>query len=116
MKNDLCNTKGDGLSVSDFVDKINHIADNLALVGKPIDDAELVTVIMNNIGSAYEITISSAQARDTPISYDDLVALLLSAENRLQKQQRPLLDNTPTVMFAPKSNNQTTQGQGSLHN
>ena len=60
LKNDLCNTRGDGLSVSDFVDKINHIADNLALAGKPIDDDELVTVIMNNIGSAYEITISSA--------------------------------------------------------
>ena len=53
-------TRGDGLSVSDFVDKINHIADNLALAGKPIDDDELVTIIMNNIGSAYEITISSA--------------------------------------------------------
>ena len=108
LKNDLCNARGDGVLVSDFVDKINHIADNLALAGKPIDDDELVTVIMNNIGSTYEITISSAQARDTPISYDDLVALLLSAENRLQKQQTPLLDNTPTAMYATKSNNQTT--------
>ena len=98
------------------MDKINQIADNLALAGKPFDDDELVTIIMNNIGSAYEITISSTQARDTPISYDDLVALLLSAENRLQKQQTPLLDNTPTAMYAPKSNNQPTQGRGSLHN
>lgn len=116
MKNDLCNTRGDGLSISDFVDKINHIADNLALAGKPIDDDELVTAIMNNIGSAYEIIISSAQARDTLISYDDLVALLLSAKIRLQKQQTPLLGNTPTVMYTPKSNNQTTRGRGSLHN
>ena len=116
LKNDLCNTRGYGLSVSNFVDKINQIADNLALAGKPFDDDELVTIIMNNIGSAYEITISSTQARDTPISYDDLVALLLSAENRLQKQQTPLLDNTPTAMYAPKSNNQPTRGRGSLHN
>ena len=99
LKNDLCNRRGDRLSISDFMDKINHIADNLALVGKPIDDDELVTVIMNNIGSTYEITISSAEARETPISYNDLVALHFSAETRLQKQQTPLLDNTPTAMY-----------------
>jgi hypothetical protein len=67
----LLNTKGDSLSITDFVDKINHIADNLPLVGKLIDDDELVTIIINNGGSTYEVTVSSAQARGTPISYDD---------------------------------------------
>ena len=84
LRNDLLTTKGERLSISDFVDKINHIADSLALAGKPIDDDELVTIIMNNVGLAYKVTVSSAQARDTPISYDDLVALLLTTEMRLK--------------------------------
>ncbi|KAI5339585.1 hypothetical protein L3X38_018857 [Prunus dulcis] len=64
-------TKGD-LSVSDYLDKINLIADNLALVGSLITDPDLVTIIMNNVGPAFEVTISAAQARDTPITYEVL--------------------------------------------
>ena len=82
LRNELFNTKGEGLSVTDFVDKVTHIADNLALAGKPVDDDDLVSITMNNIGLAFEATVSSTQARDTLISYDDLVALLLGAELR----------------------------------
>ena len=42
LRNELFNTKGEGLSVTDFVDKVTHIADNLALAGKPVDDDDLV--------------------------------------------------------------------------
>ena len=97
--NDLLTTKGEGLSISDFVDKINQIADNLALAGKPIDDDELVTIIMNNVGPTFEVTISSSQARDTPISYDDLVALLLIAEMRLCTNRQASLIQTIFTMF-----------------
>jgi len=38
LRNELRSTKGEGLSVTDFVDEVTHIADNLVLVGKPVDD------------------------------------------------------------------------------
>ncbi|KAA8548185.1 hypothetical protein F0562_004554 [Nyssa sinensis] len=98
LRHDLLTVKGDGLSISDFVDKINQIANNLALAGKPVDDDDLVNIILNNVGPAYEVTVSSAQARDTSISYDDLVALLLNAEMRLKAQQTPSLEASPTAM------------------
>uniref|UniRef100_A0A6N2KU85 Retrotransposon Copia-like N-terminal domain-containing protein n=1 Tax=Salix viminalis TaxID=40686 RepID=A0A6N2KU85_SALVM len=81
LRHDLLTVKGDSLSITDFVDKINQIADNLALAGKPVDDDELINIILSNVGPAYEITVSSAQARDTPISYDDLVAFVAQCRN-----------------------------------
>jgi hypothetical protein len=51
--------KGEGLPISDFMDKINQIADNLALAGKPVDNDELVNIILNNVSPAYEVTVSS---------------------------------------------------------
>ncbi|GMY05994.1 hypothetical protein FCV25MIE_01233, partial [Fagus crenata] len=87
---------------------------SLALAGKPIDDDELVTIIMNNVGPTYEVTVSSTQARDTPISYDDLMALLLKAEMRLKAKNTPSLETNPTAMYAPKSTNHFTHGRGSL--
>ena len=73
LRNELSNIKGEGLSVTDFVDKITHVADNLALAGKPVNSDDLVSIIMNNIGPAFEATVSSVQSRGTPISYYDLV-------------------------------------------
>lgn len=112
LRNDLFTTKGDELSIYDFVDKINQIADNLALAGKPIDDDDLVTIIMNNVGSIYEATVSSAQARDKPISYDDLVSLLLSAEMRLKAQNTPSIEVNPTALYAPNSLPANSHGRG----
>jgi hypothetical protein len=115
LRHDLLTVKGEGLSISDFVDKINQIVDNLALAGKPIDDDELVNIILNNVGPAYEVTVSSAQARDTSISYDDLVALLLNAEMRLKAQQTPSLEASPTAMYAPKATQSNNRGCNSVH-
>jgi histone deacetylase 1/2 len=115
LRHDLLTVKGEGLSISDFVDKINQIADNLALAGKPVDDDELVNIILNNVGPAYEVTVSSAQARDTSISYDDLVALLLNAEMRLKAQQTPSLETSPTAMYAPKATHNNNRGRNSVH-
>lgn len=45
---------------------MNSIANNLALGGKPINDDELVPIIMNNLGPAFELIVngvSRARAR-----------------------------------------------------
>ncbi|GMY20344.1 putative transcription factor interactor and regulator CCHC(Zn) family [Fagus crenata] len=93
LRNDLLTTKGEGLSISDFVDKINHIANNLAFAGKPIDDYELVTIIMNDVGPAFEV----------------------NAEMRIKAQQIPSLETTPTTLYAPKSTNHSSQRHGSFN-
>ncbi|CAL8136827.1 unnamed protein product [Prunus armeniaca] len=56
------------LLIADYLDKMNAISDNLALAGKPVGDDELVQIILNNLGPAYEMTVNAAQARDTPIT------------------------------------------------
>ena len=75
----------------------------------------LVNIILNNVGPAYEVTVSSAQARDTSISYDDLVALLLNAEMRLKAQQTPSFEASPTAMYAPKATQSNNHGRNSVH-
>lgn len=50
------------------VDKMNFIADNLALVGKPVEDDDLIILILNGVGPAFEATINLLQVRETPVS------------------------------------------------
>ncbi|KAB2617188.1 hypothetical protein D8674_013057 [Pyrus ussuriensis x Pyrus communis] len=94
------------LSIVDYLDKMNAIFDNLALAGKPVDDDELVQIILNNLGPAYEMTMNTAQARDTPITYPTLEALLLTTERMMNEQAAPLLEAAPVNAFV------TARGRG----
>ncbi|CAN6713226.1 unnamed protein product [Malus baccata var. baccata] len=68
------------LSIADFLDKINTLANQLAMSSAHMSDPDLITMIMNNVGPLYENTVASIQARETPISYAALETLLLNAE------------------------------------
>ena len=98
LENQLQTTIRGNLSITDYLDKINNIAANLALVGKPVDDDALITLILNGVGPTYEATINSIQARDTRISLDDLVRLLLSAEIRHDEQNSQPVESNPTAL------------------
>ncbi|XP_050147308.1 uncharacterized protein LOC126622568 [Malus sylvestris] len=80
MRTKLMNTSRGDLSITDYLNKINAIADNLALSSAPVSESDLVAIIMNRVGPHYKTIVASAQACDTPITYNSLEALLLSAE------------------------------------
>lgn len=46
--------------MADYLDRMNAITDNLALVRQPVSDDELVQIVLNNLGPAFEITVSAA--------------------------------------------------------
>ncbi|XP_020415549.1 uncharacterized protein LOC109948055 [Prunus persica] len=58
--NELIQTKKGDMLIADYLDKMNAISDNLALAGKPVCDDELVQIILNNLGPAYEMTVNAA--------------------------------------------------------
>lgn len=93
--NELLHTKKGDLSIANFLDKMNSISDNLALAGKPVDDDELVQIILNNLGLVFEMTVNAAQAWDTLITYPTLEAFLLTIERIMVKQTVPLVETAP---------------------
>ncbi|KAB2630827.1 hypothetical protein D8674_008346 [Pyrus ussuriensis x Pyrus communis] len=109
LRSELMNTHRGDSSISDFLDKINCLVDTLSLSGAPISDSDLVAVILNNVGPAYESTVSSAQARKEAISYGALEALLLSAERRQKMHCSIIAETGPTALAA------TRGGHGGSH-
>lgn len=73
LPGELMNKRRRDLSITDFLDKINSLAHS----GSPITDEDLVATIMNNVGPLYENIVASIQARESPILYTALEALLL---------------------------------------
>ncbi|KAB2612016.1 hypothetical protein D8674_039942 [Pyrus ussuriensis x Pyrus communis] len=99
LRNELLQTKKGDLSIADFLNKMNSISDNLALAGKPVEEDELVQIILNNLGPAFEMTVNAAQARDSPITYPTLESLLLTTERRMAEQTVQVTETAPVNAY-----------------
>lgn len=115
LKNQLQTIKRGNLSISDYLDKMNGIANNLALAGKLVDDDDFITLIMNGVGPTYDSIVNSTQARGAPILLDDLVGLLLSVEMRYEQQNTIAVENSVTALYAPKSKPNRIIDEGPSH-
>lgn len=106
------------MSITDYIDKMKNIIDNLVLAKKLVKDDDLITLILNGVGHACEATVNSVQAMDTSISLDDLIGLLLSVEMRYQEKNSVQIDQTTIVLYSArnKSSNQKGKNCGQFGN
>ncbi|ONH90887.1 hypothetical protein PRUPE_8G080900 [Prunus persica] len=110
----LCTTCCES-SITDFLDRINSIDDNLALAGALVADSDLLVMVMNNVCPLYENTIAATQAREKPINMPDLDALLLSAERGLPaSHQQHFGSNIELSVLGPPPSGSTASSFG-LH-
>ena len=72
-------TKGSD-SVTTFLQSIKAKADELALLGAPLDAEDLTDTILDGLGDEYKELTRVVQARDTPITFEELHEKLLNFE------------------------------------
>ena len=72
-------TKGSD-SVTTFLQSIKAKADQLALLGAPIDAEDLKEQILDGLGDEYRELTRAVQARDMPITFEELHEKLLNFE------------------------------------
>jgi len=80
-------TKGDS-SATQFLQQIEAIADALASAGAPIDDSELISVILHGFPSEYDSFVDAIQFRLGSTTIDELHGLLLSKEIQLTNRKQ----------------------------
>jgi hypothetical protein len=78
--------KGSSTATKNFA-KMKSLADEMALIGKKLDDEEL-TYILAGLDAEYNPLVSSIAARVEPITRGELYSLLLAHENRLELQKK----------------------------
>ena len=75
-------TKG-SKSISEYIQAIKTRADELALLGKPVDDEDLIDRVLEGLSDEYKSVIDAINARDTSISFVKLHEKLLNKEASL---------------------------------
>ena len=80
VKDKLKNPTKGTQTITEFLHSIKARADELAILGAPVDSEDFTDKILDGLGDEYKELVRAIQARDTPISFDELHEKLLSFE------------------------------------
>ncbi|KAK3212485.1 hypothetical protein Dsin_017191 [Dipteronia sinensis] len=78
----LMSHKKEGKTVADYMGKIKTLVEDLALIGHPLTDGQIMGRTLNGMGDEFKELKDAAYMRDTPISFEDLFDKLLDEEIR----------------------------------
>ncbi|KAM6577282.1 hypothetical protein CsatB_029119 [Cannabis sativa] len=84
LKGQFSHVHKGNLPISDFIDKVQSIADSLAIAGSPVDDQDLILQILNGLGPEFDSVVSGITSRSDILTVEDVQALLLSHESRIE--------------------------------
>uniref|UniRef100_A0A452Z3B8 CCHC-type domain-containing protein n=1 Tax=Aegilops tauschii subsp. strangulata TaxID=200361 RepID=A0A452Z3B8_AEGTS len=79
----LINAQKGNQSVATFFAAMRGLADELAAAGKPIQDDELISYIIHGLDQEYQPLVSVLDARITPVTLDELFAMLSNFDQRM---------------------------------
>uniref|UniRef100_A0A5K0Z4E1 Retrovirus-related Pol polyprotein from transposon TNT 1-94-like beta-barrel domain-containing protein n=1 Tax=Nymphaea colorata TaxID=210225 RepID=A0A5K0Z4E1_9MAGN len=81
--------KGDD-SVDEYINNSKAVCDDLAAIGKPVDDGARVYWLLQGLGDGYEAFVA-AMIRPPAPSYEEVVSLLQSFDTRLKAPMPPFM-------------------------
>lgn len=85
LKGQLCNIQKGNLTISDYIDKIKSLCDNLAIAGYMVNDDDLELQLLNGLGPEYDPVVSGITSSSESKSLEEIQALLMAHECRLER-------------------------------
>jgi hypothetical protein len=95
----LANTKKLNLSTSEFLTKMQRIADELTAAGHPVPEDEHVSYVLAGFGAGYNALVAALCVATTPISLSDLYAHIHAYDER-----QLMLQGQPSTEFETSAN------------
>lgn len=104
LKTQLQSIKKGSQSISEYIQRIKHLAENLDVVLCPVDDEDLIIHTLNGLPSDYGPFKTSIRTRYSPISLEELHVLLLCEELSLDNSQAVVPDYSSAAFLSAKDN------------
>jgi hypothetical protein len=73
------------MSIAEYFRMVKSLADTLAVIGKRLEDDEVISYLLGGLGSEYESLVISLTTRNDVFTINDVYAHMLSHELRIQK-------------------------------
>ncbi|WVZ67619.1 hypothetical protein U9M48_016671 [Paspalum notatum var. saurae] len=88
LRMQLVSLKKGSMTAAAYFSKMKSFGDELAAIGKKVEDEEMVSYILNGLDFDYNSLVSSVLGRTDQVSLSDLYAQLVSFDIRLQMQMQ----------------------------
>jgi hypothetical protein len=90
-------------SITEYMQDVKTVVDELAILGKKMDDEEVVDSILNGLDQAsYKPILDAIHARDTTIAFNELHEKLINHELSLAQQPSTNGIHQPSSIFLSK--------------
>ncbi|XP_012854394.1 PREDICTED: uncharacterized protein LOC105973899 [Erythranthe guttata] len=76
----LMTNKKEGKTVAAYMSRVKNLVDDLALIGHPLNDSQVMSYALNGLGDEFKELTAAVRVRDTPLSFEDLYDKLLDEE------------------------------------
>ncbi|XP_012857537.1 PREDICTED: uncharacterized protein LOC105976825 [Erythranthe guttata] len=76
----LMTNKKEGKTVAAYMSRVKSLVDDLALIGHPLNDSQVMSYALNGLGDEFKELTAAVRVRDTPLSFEDLYDKLLDEE------------------------------------
>jgi len=105
IKRQLQNLKQGSMTCSDFLRAAKVWADQLAAVGRPIDDEDLISYIISGLNPTFNSFITSYIfiTRDNPLTFEEFRDELLNHEMLLNQQNAAAPDPATFALFTQRT-------------
>ncbi|KAH7557731.1 hypothetical protein JRO89_XS11G0209900 [Xanthoceras sorbifolium] len=110
-------------SISEYMMTMKSMVDDLALIGHPLSDDDIVVHVLTGLGPEYKELNAAIRARDTPISFEELYDKLADHEIFLKREESKKESSHFTAQFnqhfnsnKPKGNSNNRRGQNQNFN
>ncbi|XP_042983317.1 uncharacterized protein LOC122312713 [Carya illinoinensis] len=111
LKEDLTlSTRGNRM-VTEFLQAIKVLADELAIIDHPVSDDDLTLYILNGLGPEFREIAAPIRTRETSLKFEEIHDLLVGHESYLRR-----LEHQSATTFVPTANFTHRQGGNSAQN
>ncbi|KAJ9556373.1 hypothetical protein OSB04_010987 [Centaurea solstitialis] len=93
-------TKTPNQTITDYMQNIKTVVDELAILGKKLDQEDLIDAVINGLDhSTYKPILDAIHARDSTISFNELHEKLINHELALAQQNSTTGIHQPAMVF-----------------
>ena len=76
--NTSCTVKMGSSSMSEYIQSVKSIVDNLEAVANPVADSDLVSTLLSSLSPKYNLFVTSVNTRVDRVLSEELIILMLS--------------------------------------
>nr|TKS11759.1 hypothetical protein D5086_0000070570 [Populus alba] len=106
LRTELVNTRKGSQSAHDFFMQIKRMTDELVIVDHALHYDEIISYLLSGLGHDYDSFVTTITARTDHVTLEEVYALLLTTEARLQHHNAPTIQ--PVVHMATRQHSSSS--------